>query len=377
MKDTKTYTFTAKTVAGVEEILAGELLNAGARNIAILKRAVAFEGDKELMYRTNYCCSTALRILMPVKSFPIEKQDDLYDQVNQIPWEDYLDSEMTLAVDAVNNTSVFTNSQFVAMRTKDAIVDRFRSAGKLRPSVDLDNPDVRVNIHIYKEICDVSLDSSGGSLHKRNYRKSAGIAPMNEVLAAGLVRLSGWDPSKSLTDPMCGSGTILIEAAMMANHIPSGYFRKNFGFMKWPDFDESLWNKVREAEDAKIRQEDTALFGSDISGKSIQSAKENLLFTGLTNQIPLELAAFGSASQKMAPGFLIFNPPYDERLQVDDLVAFYKEIGDILKKKYTGNEAWIISSDLRALKFVGLHPSKKIIVFNGPLECRFVRFSLY
>lgn len=377
MKNTDTYTFTAKTVAGLEEILADELKAAGAEKLTILKRAVAFEGNTELMYRANYCCSTALRILMPVTSFSIVKQEDLYDQVFRIPWENYLDSSKTIAVDAVNASSVFTNSQFVALRTKDAIVDRFRSKGQLRPSVDLDEPDFRINIHIYKENCDVSLDSSGSSLHKRNYRKSAGYAPLNEVLAAGLVRLSGWDPSKPLTDPMCGSGTILIEAAMMANHIPAGYFRKNFGFMKWLDFDDKLWEKVKQEADSKITHGTGEFAGADISGKAIQTARDNVSFSGLDDMISLEVAAFGESKISSSPGFIIFNPPYDERLKVDDIIEFYKKIGDVLKKKYTGNEAWIISSDLRALKFVGLHPSKKITVYNGPLECRFVRFKLY
>lgn len=369
--------FTAKTAAGLEELLAGELASLGAGEITILKRAVSFEGDKELLYQANYCCATALRILVPVKSFMIRKQDDLYEEAGNIPWEDYLDSDKTLAVDAVNSSSVFTNTQYIAQKTKDAIVDRFRKNGKQRPSVDLDNPDIRINIHIYKENCNVSIDSSGNSLHKRGYRKSAGYAPLSEVLAAGLVRLSGWDASKPLHDPMCGSGTILIEAAMMANRIPSGFFRRDFGFMKWQDFDEALWKKVKSRADASIiKNSGLNIRGSDISGKAIQSAMENLRFTGLDDRIPLKTAAFGEDTE-VTGGFLIFNPPYDERMKVDDIIEFYREIGNTLKRKYKGNEAWIISSDLKALKFIGLHPSKKITVFNGPLECRFVRFNLY
>jgi putative N6-adenine-specific DNA methylase len=375
--DKITAIYTAKTVAGMEEILKKELDMLGAVNTQILKRAVSFEGDKALLYRTNYCCRTALRILKPILVFPITKQEDLYNNINMIPWEEYLGNENSLAVDAVNATSVFTNSQYVALKTKDAVVDRFREKTGSRPSVDLDNPDLRINIHLYKETCTVSLDSSGSSLHKRGYRHVTGPAPLNEVLAAGLIQLSGWDKKIPLYDPMCGSGTILIEANMLARNIPSGYFRPSFGFEKWTDFDPELWNRIREEENEKIVASDTGIYGSDISPRAIATATENVGFTKFRDQIHLEVAAFENTRPKGPAGMIISNPPYDERLQVDDIISFYKSIGDVLKKKYTGFEAWIISSDLKALKFIGLHPSKKITVFNGPLECRFVRFSLY
>jgi putative N6-adenine-specific DNA methylase len=369
--------YTAKTVAGMEEILQRELDLLGAANTQILKRAVSFEGDKSLLYRVNYCCRTALRILKPILVFPITKQEDLYNNINQIPWEEYIDNKNSLAVDAVNATSVFTNSQYVALKTKDAVVDRFREKTGSRPSVDLDNPDLRINIHLYKETCTVSLDSSGSSLHKRGYRHVTGPAPLNEVLAAGLIQLSGWDKTVPLYDPMCGSGTILIEANMFARNMPSGYFRPLFGFEKWMDFDPELWNKIREEENEKIWNSDVGIYGYDISSRAIGIATENVSFAKFQDQIHLEVAAFENTCPKGAAGIIICNPPYDERLQIDDIISFYKSIGDVLKKKYTGFEAWIISSDLKALKFIGLHPSKKITVFNGPLECRFVRFSLY
>ena len=361
----------------MEEILQRELDLLGATNTQILKRAVSFEGDKSLLYRVNYSCRTALRILKPVLVFPITKQEDLYNNIKQIPWEEYISNNNSLAVDAVNATSVFTNSQYIALKTKDAVVDRFREKTGNRPSVDLDNPDLRINIHLYKETCTVSLDSSGSSLHKRGYRHVTGPAPLNEVLAAGLIQLSGWDKTVPLYDPMCGSGTILIEANMFARNIPSGYFRPVFGFEKWTDFDPELWNKIREEENAKIQNMDAGIFGSDISSRAIATATENVGFTKFKDQIHLEVAAFENTRPIGAAGMIICNPPYDERLQIDDIISFYKSIGDVLKKKYTGFEAWIISSDLKALKFIGLHPSKKITVFNGPLECRFVRFSLY
>lgn len=369
--------YTAKTVAGMEEVLQGELAILGAMNTKILKRAVSFEGDKAMLYRANYCCRTALRILKPILVFPIVKQEDLYDNINKIPWEDYIGNENSIAVDAVNATSVFTNSQYVALKTKDAVVDRFREKTGSRPSVDLDNPDLRINIHLYKETCTVSLDSSGSSLHKRGYRHVTGPAPLNEVLAAGLIQLSGWDKTVPLYDPMCGSGTILIEANMFARNIPSGYFRPVFGFERWIDFDEALWTKIKDEENAKILDKGVEIYGSDITSRAIATAAENVGFTRFQKQIHLEVAAFENTVPKGPTGMIICNPPYDERLQIDDIIAFYKSIGDVLKKKYTGFEAWIISSDLRALKFIGLHPSKKIQVFNGPLECKFVRFSLY
>ncbi len=361
----------------MEEVLQRELDFLGATNTQILKRAVSFEGNKALLYRANYACRTALRILKPILVFPIKKQEELYNNIKSILWEDYIRNNNSLAVDAVNATSVFTNSQYVALKTKDAIVDRFREKTGSRPSVDLDDPDLRINIHLYKETCTVSLDSSGSSLHKRGYRHVTGPAPLNEVLAAGLIRLSGWDKTIPLYDPMCGSGTILIEANMFARNIPSGYFRPSFGFEKWMDFDPELWDKIKKEENSKILKKGIEIFGSDISSRAIAIAIENVGFTKFQKQIYLEVASFENTMPKGTSGIIICNPPYDERLHIDDIISFYKSIGDVLKKKYTGFEAWIISSDLKALKFIGLHPSKKITVFNGPLECRFVRFSLY
>jgi putative N6-adenine-specific DNA methylase len=367
----------AKTVAGLEELLLKELEALGATNLQVLKRAVSFEGDQTLMYRANYKCRTALRILKPLKSFEIITQGDLYDAITDIEWENFLEPANSFAVDSVISDTVFTNSQFVSFKTKDAIVDRIRNKSGERPSIDLDNPDLRISVHIYKQTCTVSLDSSGRSLHKRGYRMSAGIAPLNEVLAAGMVQLSGWDKNVPLVDPMCGSGTLLMEGAMLADQIPSGYFKPEFGFMKWSDFDVELWHKIKAEEDAKIAPNGSMIRGCDISARAVDSSMENIRFAKMLNRIKVEQSSFESYRPPEAKGILITNPPYDERLQIDDIIAFYKKIGDVLKKKYTGYEAWVISSDLRALKFIGLHPSKKITVFNGPLECRFVRFNLY
>ena len=372
-----TYPLLAKTVSGLEELLRQEIENLGGVNLQLLKRAVSFEGDQELMYRLNYLSRLALRILKPLKIFEVKEQDAFYEEIFSIAWEDFISTDNSIAVDSVISDCVFTNSQFVSYRTKDAIIDRLRSKSGERPSIDLDNPDLRINVHIYKQTCTISLDSSGRSLHKRGYRVSTGVAPINEVLAAGLVQLSGWDKKSPLVDPMCGSGTLLIEAAMLAHNIPPGYFRKEFGFESWKNFDAELWNSIREFENEKISHQAMLIKGSDVAPRVIKAAGENIRFTGLQDVIKLEVCSFDKSVRFEEKGIVLMNPPYDERMRLDDIITFYKSIGDVLKKKYTGYDAWVISSDLNALKFIGLHPSRKITLFNGPLECRLVKFSLY
>ena len=367
----------AKTISGLEEALFKELEALGAEKLQLLNRAVSFEGSEALIYRANYCCRTALRILKPIHTFDLKKQEDLYDRVTAITWEDFIDVSKTIAVDAVIHDSVFTNSQYVALKTKDAVVDRLRNLWGARPSINLDHPDLRIHIHINKETCTVSLDSSGQSLHKRGYRQSTGAAPLNEVLAAGMVILTGWDKICPFIDPMCGSGTLLIEAAMLAQNIPPGYFRKEFGFQCWKTFDPELWHSIRESENAKISGQALLIKGSDVAPRVIKAAGENIRFAGLQDVIRLEVCSFDKSVPFKEKGIVLMNPPYDERMHLDDIITFYKSIGDVMKKKYTGYDAWVISSDLNALKFIGLHPSKKITLFNGPLECRLVRFSLY
>jgi putative N6-adenine-specific DNA methylase len=373
----ESFSIIVKTISGLEEILAAELKELGAEKIQVLKRAVGFDGDLALLYRANYSCRTALRVLRPILEAEVREQRQLYDAVRNIAWEDRFGPRFTFAVDAVISGPVFTNSHYVAQLTKDAVADRLREKWGRRPSVSLDNPNIRINVHLQDQACTISLDSSGNSLHKRGYRKSAGPAPLNEVLAAGLIILSGWDRKSVLVDPMCGSGTLLIEAAMMARNIPAGHFRKEFGFMKWMDFEMELWHRVREKADAAIKGCPAPLAGSDRSPKAIQNARENVRFAGLAGDILLETCEFSQLKPPAGKGWLVTNPPYDERLQINDIIAFYKSIGDVLKKKFTGYQAWVISSDLKALKFIGLHPSRRITVFNGPLECRFVKFDLY
>lgn len=372
-------TFIVKTVSGLEEVLAAEIDEIGGTNVQILKRAVSFEGDKRMLYKANYCLRTAQRILVPVYTFQMADEDDLYNQVNGYAWENHLTLDKTLAVDAVVSGSELTHSHYVSLLTKDAIVDRFRTLNNgRRPSVDTENPHIRINMHINGSICDVSIDSSGASLHKRGYRVSNAEAPMSEVLAAGLIRLSGWKRDCHFIDPMCGSGTLAIEAAMYANNFPAGMYRKEFGFMHWPDFDQELWNEVtKEALDQQTEFE-YQIIGSDISPKNLASARSNLKSARLHKDVQLLVSPFSALERPEGePGLLIINPPYGERIRLGDIIGLYKSIGNKLKQDFAGYQAWVISSDQRALSLIGLRPSAKLPVFNGPLECRFEHFDLY
>ena len=371
------FSLVATTLFGLEEILAGELKALGAENITVYKRAVGFNGDKRLIYAANLWCRTALRILMPIREFDVNNEQDLYNKISLINWQEYLDVKGTLAIDAVVNNSDLTHSKFVAQKTKDAIADQFRNKFGERPSVDLDNPSLRINIHIDKNHCTVALDSSGIPLFKRGYRQATGDAPINEVLAAGLILLSGWQKDCDFIDPMCGSGTMLIEAAMIANNIAPGNYRKMYGFMKWKDYDSALWTEILKDSYLQQTEFENEIYGSDISSRAIEIAKENIKAAGFHKDITLQVCAFDQSHPASKKGIIISNPPYGERLQQDDIIAFYKTIGDTLKKNYTGHSAWVISSDIEALKFIGLHPSRKIKIFNGQLECKFVRFDVY
>ena len=391
----------AKTMSGLEEILAQELRDLGASEIRVLQRAVSFNGDKQLMYKANLWCRTALRILKPINTFTVKNEDDLYKQVFDIKWEDYIDLQNTFAIDTVITDSPFTNSLYISQKTKDAIVDRFYFYQSKRPSVDIRNPDLRINLHINNLDCTLSLDSSGVSLHKRGYRQKAGLAPINEVLAAGLIMLSGWKMDCDFIDPMCGSGTFLIEAAMIANNIPTAFYRKEFGFQKWKDYDSVLWNQLLEDSLKEQKEFEFKILGFDISDDAVSNAEENIRFARLHKDIAIHCSAFADFdkqrlissgqitahnSQLPTPdsgrptpnyGLIIMNPPYGERLKEEDIIGLYKSIGDTLKNKCSGFTAWIISSDLEAIKFIGLKPSRKIKIYNGPLECRFLKFEVY
>ena len=372
-------TFIVKTIAGLEQVLAAEIEELGGANVQVLTRAVSFEGDKRMLYKANYCLRTAQRILMPIFTFQMADEDDLYNQITAYPWENFLTLQKTLAVDAVSSDSELTHTHYIAQRTKDAIVDRFRLlCNGRRPSVDTENPHVRINIHIRGSICDVSVDSSGASLHKRGYRVSNAEAPLSEVLAAGLIMLSGWKHDCNFIDPMCGSGTLVIEAAMIANNFPAGMYRKEFGFMHWPDFDQELWNEVTKEAMDKQTEFDFQILGSDISPKNLASAKANVKSARLHKDITLSVSPFSALQPPPGePGIILINPPYGERIRLNDIIGLYKSIGNTLKQEFAGCHAWVISSDQRALSMIGLRPTAKLPIFNGPLECRFEHFDLY
>jgi putative N6-adenine-specific DNA methylase len=368
----------AKTIFGLEDVLSDELLKLGAKDIEKHNRAVSFSGDKGFMYKANLCLRTALRVLKPIQTFTVIDEESLYQGIKKIDWSNYLDVKDTLAVDCVLSSDLFTHSQYLSQKTKDAIVDQFREKFGERPSVDLDFPTLRVNIHISGDSCSVSLDSSGDSLHKRGYRDKTNLAPINEVLAAGLVLLSGWDKTSTFIDPMCGSGTILIEAAMIASNIPPGYFKDEFGFQKWKDYEPELWDLIYKSTMKKLVDNPVQLIGLEISRNVAKKAKENVKLAQMEDMITIHNTSFMDFEPPAGPGVLVMNPPYGERMDKDeDINGLYKSMGDTMKHKYKGYSGWIISSNMEALKSVGLRPSRKIHIYNGQLECRFMRFDMY
>jgi len=373
-------TFIAKTITGLEDVLAAELQKLGARDIELLHRAVKFTGDTGTMYKANFCSHTALRILVPVIKFNVSNENDLYDKIKNVPWEDYIDADNTIAIDTVLATDLFNHSQFISQKAKDAIADRFREMSGKRPSVDLKNPDLRINLHINEDVCSVAFDSSGESLHKRGYRDKTNLAPINEVLAAGLVKLTGWDGKRPFIDPMCGSGTILIEAALIAAKIPPGYYRQEFGFMKWKKFlpfDEILWKTICDAAIARIDSNEITILGGELSHHVARKAKENIKLAKVEDMVKVIECDIKDFEPPEGGGVAVVNPPYGERMDKDDLSELYKSIGDSFKKQFTGYDCWLITSNREALKHVGLRPSRKVPVYNGPLECRFVKYEMY
>lgn len=379
-KDNSDLTLIAKTITGLESVLADELLKIGGRDIVQLHRAVKFTGDKGTIYKANLNLHTALRILVPVHQFTVTDEQDLYKKIFNIAWEDYMGEDDSLAIDTVLSTKLFNHSQYISQKTKDAIADRFRERTGKRPDVDLKNPVLRINIHIHEETCDVSLDSSGESLHKRGYREKTNLAPINEVLAAGLVKLTGWDGKTPLVDPMCGSGTILIEAALIAARIPPGYYRESFGFMRWKHFlpfDETLWQTIFDAAVSKIETSQITILGGDLSPNVIRKARENIKRARVEDMVSVNAGDLISFDPPSTRGVVIINPPYGERMDRDDLAALYQSIGDTFKKKFSGYDCWLITSNKEALKHIGLKTSRRIPVFNGPLECRFVKYEMY
>ncbi len=367
----------AKTLFGFEEIAATELRNLGAQKVETGVRMVSFYGDKGFMYKANIALRTALKILKPIKEFRVFNEQSLYKGIQSIDWTDYLSNNKTFVIDTTVNSDIFNHSQFVALKAKDAIVDQFRELTGQRPNIDKDFPDLRINVHIQNETCSVSLDTSGNSLHHRGYRTATNIAPINEVLAAGMLLLSGWDGQCDFLDPMCGSGTILAEAAMIACNIPANINRKEFAFEKWNDWDNDLFDKVTDSLLKKTRDFHYTIKGFDKAPSAVQKAKDNIKNANLDEYISIYQENFFDTKKETDEKlFMLFNPPYGERLDID-LERFYKEIGDTFKQNYPNTEAWFITANLEALKFVGLRPSRKIKLFNGKLEARLVKYEIY
>jgi putative N6-adenine-specific DNA methylase len=367
----------AKTMFGFEEILAKELRNLGAGNVEEGVRSVFFEGDTGFMYKANLCLRTAIKIVKPIHSFRVRDENDLYKKIYAMDWFDYLSTSTTFAIDATVNSENFTHSLYVSQKTKDAIVDKFRDTDGSRPDVDIKFPDVRINIHIQNDHCNVALDSSGRSLHQRGYRTATNIAPINEVLAAGLLLLSGWDGKCDFLDPMCGSGTLLTEAAMIACNIPANINRKEFAFEKWHDFDADLFEKIVDSSLKRTREFNHKIIGYDKAPSAVRKAQDNIINANLSDYITVERKNFFD-TEKFTDNHLhmVFNPPYGERLDIE-MEDFYTDIGNTLKRNYPGTDAWFITSNLEALKFVGLRPSRKIKVFNSHLESRLVKYVMY
>ncbi len=367
----------ATTLAGLEEVLAKEIRDLGGKKVEVMKRAIAFEGDDKVMYRVNLEARTALRVLMPIAQFTARNENTLYNKIGQIDWSKYMGVDDTLAIDSTTHSKYFTHSKYAALKTKDAIVDQFRNRTGKRPNVRVHNPTLRINLHINQENCTVALDSSGEPLHKRGYRREAGEAPIMEVLAAGMILLSGWKADCDFIDPMCGSGTIATEAAYYAYNIPPQINREEFGFMRWRNFKPDLWQSVYQDAKSRIRPFEHQIYASDMDFRVISIARYNLEAAGLTDKVVLKRSKLEKLQAPSEKGIIIINPPYEERIQTGDIGALYEMIGSHLKHNFTGYEVWIITSNNEGLKRVGLKHSKKLVLFNGPLECRFVQYELY
>ncbi|MDG2062575.1 MAG: THUMP domain-containing protein [Flavobacteriaceae bacterium] len=367
----------AKTFYGFEEILAKELQLLGAQEIKPGNRMVSFVGDLGFLYKANLSLRTALKILKPIHTGRVANEEALYQLFYDFTWADYLDVDSKFIIDSVVHGSIFTHSQFASQKAKDGLVDQFRDRHNQRPNVDLNRPDLRINLHIQEDFFTISLDSSGASLHHRGYRTATNIAPLNEVLAAGLIQLSGWNGNTDFLDPMCGSGTLVIEAAMFACNIPANINRKLFAFEKWTDWDADLFEKIQESQLKKIINPSIQIKGSDKSPSAIEKALVNIKNTNLNDFVIIEKKDFFQLEKENTePLHLITNPPYGERLD-GDINVLYQGIGDAFKQSFPNTQAWIISSNMEAIKCIGLRPSRKIKLFNGKLETKLMYYPIY
>ncbi len=370
----------AKTFKGLEDVLAGELIELGANNVQIQRRAVSFTGDKRMLYTVNFCLRTASRILVPIATFKAKKADDIYEQIKAIDWAQYMTANHTFHIDTTAYSDIFRHSQFITYRVKDAVVDWWMEHGGVRPNVQLTNPDIYLNVHIAGDIVTISLDSSGESLHKRGYRVANTQAPINEALAAGMLLLAGWKGQSDFYDPMCGSGTLLIEAALIARNIAPGIYRKGFAFEKWANFDADLFEDVYN-DDSRERAFNHKIYGSDAGFYATQTATKNIQSANLQRDIEIKqirIQELKTDNEKTEGALVMTNPPYGERLSQDkDVLQLYQDIGTTLKHQFSGATAWIISSNAEALKCVGLRPAKRIHLMNGELDCLFNQYILF
>ena len=376
IQDNNTFEMIAKTFMGLENVLAEELTNLGADDIQIGRRMVSFRGNKEMMYRANLQLHTAIRILKPIRHFKAKSADDVYEEVKAVKWSDYLDNKMTFAVDSVAFSDEFRHSKFVAYKVKDAIVDQFREETGMRPNVSIANPDIRLHIHIADDEATLCLDSSGESLHRRGYRQESVEAPLNEVLAAGMILMSGWRGESDFIDPMCGSGTLLIEAALIAHNMSPGIFRKQFAFEKWTDFDQDLLDRIYN-DDSQEKEFTHHIYGYDVDMKAVTIARANIKAAGFSKCITVEQRDFKDFEQPQEPAIMITNPPYGERISTNNLFGTYKMIGERLKNAFQGNDAWILSYREECFEQIGLRPSLKVPLYNGSLECEFRKYKMF
>ncbi len=373
------FTMIAKTFKGLEEVLAGEIAAIGGNDIELGRRAVTFRGDKSVLYRANLWLRTASRVLVPIATFRAGDADAVYEEVKKIDWEQYMDLATTFSIDATVYSETFKHSRYVTYKVKDAIADRFNEKYGKRPSVRITEPDLYINVHIAEQQVTVSLDSSGESLHKRGWRVAQTDAPINEALAAGMLLLAGWKGQSDFYDPMCGSGTLLIEAALIALNIPPGIFRKHFAFENWKDFNKELFETVSE-DDSDEREFTHHIYGSDAGYYAVQAALKNVRSAGLQKYIDVRQIRIEEIKHEQGTegALVMINPPYGERLAQDkDVLRLYADIGKALKFQFTGATAWIISSNEEALKCIGLKPSKKIHLMNGELDCLYNCYELF
>ncbi len=365
------------TFFGLEEVLAKELLHLGGRDIVEFKRGVSVVGDIGFLYKANLCLHTALKIVIPITKFTADNEYEFYDNIKKIEWEKFISVTDSIMIESVLNSEIFTHSLFANQKAKDAIVDRFREKTGSRPDVDLIRPMFKLYIHIFKNEVTLNLDSSGDPLYKRGYRSDINEAPMKEVLAAGLVKLSGWERHLELIDGMCGAGTIAIEAALWANNIPPGYYRSDFTFMRWRNFDEKLYETIYDSSINKIKENEVNIIANDIEEDTYKKAIVNTQNAKVDDAVTCVNQSFFDLMPKRGNGVVILNPPYGERLPVPEIEKMYKEIGNKLKKDFQNYNAWIITSSPEAIKSIGLRPSRKIHIYNGSLECRYLKFELY